>query len=105
MVLILAVAFFALLAWNVRGCFADKKQESAIDKILELKDSSIAQSHRREIEHIKSAAEDRAKAQEFKDKDTVYIRQLVNNDKQLKDIINSVRDASKDELRSYRPED
>lgn len=82
-----------------------KQPKTYLKEYIGLLEDRVAKSERRSDSLIASAGEDRKAAQQFKDKDTVYIRQLVTNDKKLKDVINSTRDASKDELRSYRPED
>lgn len=100
-ILIVAVLAGGYLLGNL---IPASKPKTYLKEFIASKDSTIAQSHRREIALIEGSAEDKAAARGFKDRDTVYITKLISNDKKLKDVINSVRDASKDELRSYRPE-
>lgn len=81
-ILLIAVVFLA--AWVIRGLIPAGQPKTYLKEYLASKDSSIAQSHRREEQYLKEAKELRERADRLQGKDTLYLKQLINNDKKIK---------------------
>lgn len=93
-ILLILVVFMA--AWILRGLIPAGQPKTYLKEFLASKDSSIAQSHRREIQYLQEAKEERERASQLQSKDTVYIRQLISNDKKIKtsnDRVDAIPDS------------
>jgi hypothetical protein len=90
-----------ILGFLISRAIPPRQSKSYLPELIAEKDRQLKKSEEREKAAELRADAYRIEARKYIDRDTVYVNRLVSNDKKIKNIVSSVDNATKDELRKF----